>query len=404
MCRIMSDLDRLLAAADAGELVLPNENVPNLVDLSRAVAMLSDAEGVRLTPGAEAIAKLIGACDHIVFVLADGLGMDLIERTGEYEFLNAHLEAELTTVFPSATAVALTTLATCEWPSQHAVTGSWTYLPEIESTATVIDFVTRKDGRPLHARNMGIEQVFPIPSAMDRIGRDSLALYPKRLVDSVYSTYFSKTQAKVGYSSIHDAIDIVLKRVEQAEHPTHTYLYSPRIDRVGHIYGTWRPEIETAIQELDRELARLTAGLNGNGRVIVSADHGLLDAIEPTRHRVRPSDGLVAALRHPPSGDTRVMYFHVRDGCEDVIRDYFHRRFGERFVVLTIDEAEEISLFGPGKLAAHTKARLGDMMALSIGQDVIEYRATRGGSRMMSEASHHSGLTPAEMRIPLIIA
>ena len=73
-------------------------------------------------------------------------------------------------------------------------------------------------------------------------------------------------------------------------------------------------------------------------------------------------------------------------------------------MVLTVDEAEEISLFGPGKLAAHTKARLGDMMALSIGQDVIEYRATRGGSRMMSEASHHSGLTPAEMRIPLIIA
>jgi hypothetical protein len=43
-------------------------------------------------------------------------------------------------------------------------------------------------------------------------------------------------------------------------------------------------------------------------------------------------------------------------------------------------------------------------MAISLGPSVLGMPGITGGEKSLSLASHHSGLTPAEMRIPLIVA
>jgi hypothetical protein len=98
------------------------------------------------------------------------------------------------------------------------------------------------------------------------------------------------------------------------------------------------------------------------------------------------------------------MYLHLKEGAEDAVRQYFHRRFGDLFWLITIDEAAAIGLFGPGCIATPARQRFGDLIAISRGRDVIEYRLPGNNGRIMEEASQHSGLTPEEMRIPLIIA
>lgn len=57
------------------------------------------------------------------------------------------------------------------------------------------------------------------------------------------------------------------------------------------------------------------------------------------------------------------------------------------------------SLAGVEEIAA----RLGGFLALSDGVDVIEYVWAGGTTRTLSSIAHHSGLTPAEMRVPLLL-
>lgn len=399
----MTDTNSLLAAFSSGKALRPAAEELNLVDLSRAVASTAGIEGVSATPGSSALADMMGPAEHLIFVLVDGLGLNLVERLPSASFLRRYLAAELQTVFPSTTAVALTTIATGRWPAQHGVTGWWTHLPEVEASATILQFVKRSDRRSLSTHGVALEQAFPQPSLWSGSQRDGLVLLPERIASSVFSAYTSGGQHRWGYRSLREAADIAIERVQRAGHPTYTYLYTSRIDEEAHRNGLQRPEVQAAVVDMDRELERLAMGVSGRGRLVVSADHGFLDADRNQRHQIRMADPLLEYLRYPPSGDARVMYLHLKDGAEDEVRRYFQRRFGELFWLLTTDEAETLGLFGPCCIAAAARQRFGDLVAISRGRDVIEYRSPGNNGRIIEEAAQHSGLTPDEMRIPVII-
>ena len=175
----MSDVPALLAAFESGELLRPDPDVPNFLDLSRALGAACGVRGLTLSANARAIADRLEEHEHIVFVLADGLGLDMIEQGGDSaNVLRAHLSMELRAIFPASTVVALTTLMTGEWPAQHAVTGWWTHLEEIGGPATVLPYVRRSDDRSLSDLGLRPEQVFPLPSQTPRMTRETLVLVP----------------------------------------------------------------------------------------------------------------------------------------------------------------------------------------------------------------------------------
>ena len=145
----MSDVERLLAAFDGGELLRPSPDVLNLVDLAKATASLAGADDIALTAGARRLVDLIGPSEHLVLILADGFGMNFVEAMDVEAFTPRHLATELRTVFPSTTSAALTTLATAEWPVRHAVLGWFLYLPEVDAITTILPFVRRSDGMSL---------------------------------------------------------------------------------------------------------------------------------------------------------------------------------------------------------------------------------------------------------------
>ncbi len=85
------------------------------------------------TRGARLLRDLIGEPRHLVLLLVDGLGLRMLEQRPADSVLRRLLAMELRTVFPSTTASAITSLATGEWPAQHAVVGWWTHLPVLDA-------------------------------------------------------------------------------------------------------------------------------------------------------------------------------------------------------------------------------------------------------------------------------
>jgi hypothetical protein len=400
----VGDIDTLLAKFETGAFLRPSPHALNLVDLARALAALAGGGGLELTAGAARLAGLIGPAEHLIFVVADGLGMMLIDHLPPTSFLAAHLQAELRTVFPSATAAVLTTLATGQWPNQHGVTGQWTHLPELAGTADLLRFAARTGGVSLAKLGLTPAQIFPLPALMGGMRRAGLALFPDRVAPSISAGYFSGQSARRGYRTLAEAADLIHAHVTSADGPTYTYLYSPWIDQEAHHHGSRHPAVRAAVSGLAHAIERLVHRLDGRARLVLTADHGLLDTPVAARHWLRPSADLFGALRFPPSGDARAMFLHVRDGAADQLRGRFRARYGDRFCIITVEEAEAIGLLGPGPVAPAARGRLGNLIVISSGVDIIEYVPSGSIDRALSIAAHHSGLSPAEMRVPLVIA
>lgn len=400
----MSDVDRLEQEFRSGLLLRPSPDVLNLVDLSNATASVVGAGTRPLTSGAEKIAGMIGPADHLIVVAADGLGMAIVESLAPDGFMRRHVAASLRTTFPSTTATAFTSLATGQWPNRHAALGWFTYIPEIDAVSTIIPFVRSVDEAPLSDLGVTVDRAFPVLSHAASVDRPLLSLLPSAFADETFSGYISGGRPRTGYDSPEEAVASIVAGVLSASGPTYTYLYVPDVDYAGHALGFSDPRTLAAAAALEQLLEGLADRLSGRARIVVTADHGGLDADGERTHMLRASDPFVQLLRREPSGDSRAVYFHVREGHEREFEGMFRDRFGGRFFLLTTAEAEEMRLFGPGHLSDEVRRRLGDFVAISAGSDVVLYDWPFRTEEDQPFVGYHSGLTPAEMLIPLIIA
>ncbi len=397
------DRAELLAAFEEGVLLRPDPAVPNLVDAARAVAAGAGAGGLELSPFASDLAASLAGREHIVLILADGLGMEMLEREDGARTLRDNLRGELRTVFPSSSAVALTSLATGEWPARHAVTGWWTHIEEIGGPATILQYRRRSDDRSLADLGVSPEEAFPAPSLWPRVPRQRHFLMPQQIAGSVYSRYWAAGPA-AGYRALAGAAGSITELVKDGGEPTFAYVYVPHVDNEAHQGGPGSNGVRAAILAVDRLVADLKAGLGESAAVVVTADHGHLGLTADDRFMIRTAFGIPTLLASAPSGDSRVLEFHVRPDAHERFEEDFRFAFGRRFYLLSTEEVEELGLLGPDPLAPRTRQRLGDYVAISRGQAVLGYQPSKASREALQQRSHHAGLTPAEMRVPLVVA
>ncbi|MEX2157984.1 MAG: alkaline phosphatase family protein [Dehalococcoidia bacterium] len=399
----MNDIDRVQSWFESGTLLRADAGVANTVDLARALASIAGGD-VELAAGATNVRDAIGETEHLVFVLIDGLGMNLIESLPAGSFLRDHVAIELRAVFPATTAAALTSLATGLWPAQHAVPAWWTYLPQYKLTTTILPFNERFSERPLAEFGVRSEDVFCTPAMMASFRRDTLSFMPRQLAGSVYTRYVSGGTPISGYTALRDAIDGAIARVERAASATYTYIYYPAVDTLEHIHGPASDHVRNELDRVESELARLARAIAGRGRVAVSADHGVLAVAQKHKYVIEADDPLLEPLVAPPYGEPRVPFFRVRDGASDAFTSRFRERYGEEFALLSIDEADELRLFGPEPLSTATRGRIGDYIAVPEAARVLVHSSVRDKHGPGLMRGFHGGMLREEMRIPLVVA
>ncbi len=402
----MIDMDRLMGEFENGTLLRPSVDIPNSVDLSRAMARMCGHQRQRADSGSEIeIADLIGPAEHFVFVIVDGLGMSILETLPEEAFLRRNLACELRSVFPSTTSAALTTLATGTWPVNHAVIGWWTHFPEIPGPATVLPFIDRVTGTPLGKQGINAEMVFPIPSQVSSFDRSAIGILPKNLIGSVYSGYSLGRSIRRGYGTVAEGIDITLSRLESTTRPSYTYLYFPQVDSAAHMTGVHSEATQAALRDVNHGLERLARDMRNGTKIVVTADHGHLDAAPREPLLIQQEDEIGSMLSCPPSGDARVNYYHVREDSKKRFPSVYREIMPSNVLFLTPDEVQKLQLLGPGEIPTVTRERMGDYMAICTDSAIFAWAAAgTGGPDLSRLVSHHSGLSPDEVLIPLIVA
>ena len=402
----MSDRERLLAAFDSGKLVRPSPDRLNIVDLANAIASIGGAKDVPHSPGAATVADLVGPADHVVFVIVDGLGQNVVDTDHGADFLTANVVAELTTVFPSSTPTALTSYATGRWPASHGVPSWYLYLEEIDAIATIIHYSRRGDDRDLGSLGLTPEQAYPTPSLAPKMAWSTFAVVPEKIADTPFSSYcrgYPQSYGRYGYEGLEDAAGAVLKRLRESRGPSLTHLYIPHVDSASHQHGIGHDVTKQAIASVSGLLEQVSDHLPSKAAMVVSADHGLID-VDANTHEMHPDDELLGYLEQEPWGTAPSVMLQVRDDRADKFESRFRERFREDFYLLPTDEALELGLFGPGPVSPVTRRRMGNYLALSAGSASIHFNYDQARERGPRKVADHGGLTPDEMMVPLIVA
>jgi hypothetical protein len=386
-----------------GTLVRPTHREPGIVHLVQAIAQLMGVRDVEAPPPVCELMGLIGRPDHLIFVLLDGLGMSTVRKLPAGSFIASHVRRELIATCPSTTACALTTVATASFPNRHGISGWFTYFPELLTTATVLPFKERFTGQPLVERGIRPQEVLRVPPILPRMTYRALTVTPSNITNTTYNFFCRGGTAGVGYDTIPHAVDRIIEEVRGAKGPTYTHLYLPEIDSICHHLGVDHPGVVPKVMEIDRELGRLAAAVNGRATMVLSADHGLIDVLPDNQAFLFPGDPLLDMLIVPPTGDARMPVFHVHEIAKDAFVEQFIARFGDRMHLIPTDEAERMELFGPGNFSEHARPHFGDFIAFPYRAATLAYHASDKPVGNLFLAVH-AGLSPQEMWVPLCVA
>ncbi len=369
-----------------------------------------------------------GVINHVVLLIADGLGYDQFKSLMDNNDVPSLTSAcnspqaffmPATSVYPTTTVTALTSAATAYAPGQHGMIGTNLYLRELGSIVNFIGF--RPTIAPTHTpyldTQLNPDNLIPVPNhylRMEKAGIDVGIInlhYFKQTSISRFTTADSQagTSGFRGYLTPADGFAQLRQRLQQVENQgkSFTFMYVPNLDTSAHRYGPLSPSYRAEIAALDFAIKReLLEPLTGRKDVVLlfTADHGQVPTCAEKTLWLNDHPTLTQMLFTPAvTGESRSRFLHLKHGMETAAIDYIATHLTEQFTVITKQQAIASGLLGlpHESLGIECCDRLGDLILLPRYDWVCRQQVT-SEERRSSLAGIHGGLSRAEMFIPFL--
>ena len=201
------------------------------------------------------------------------------------------------------------------------------------------------------------------------------------------------------YLGADTAGERIAATVEAArERPSLTFLYDADLDSTGHRWGVSSSQWLMQLSMIDAEAEQLRETLPADVRLVVVADHGMVDSAPGRRTDVddHPELGDGLALL---GGEARFRHLYCRRGAVDDVAATWASVLGDRADVLTREAAVRRGWFGA--VDASMLPRLGDVVVACRDDHAVV--STTHFAYEHSLVGLHGSLTPDEMLIPLLV-
>ncbi len=352
---------------------------------------------------------------QVVVILADGLGwrqLEMLCDRGDTPFLAELRERarrrdraqllDLTTVFPSTTAAAITTLNTARTPLEHGNIAYFIWLEEFAQVTAMLRWGPAITRRGSYFDDAAVDplQFVLVPSIHARLRERGIASYviePEIFRSEAMTRMHAAEASFVGYV-LPSSMGVRLRGLLGAPRPSYIYAYWSGIDTVSHLYGPRSEEaaMEAALFDLDLRRA-LGDRSPGDTLVMLTADHGHATTDPDKMLDVVGDEELRALLRNPPAGEPRLVFLHTDHAKQ--VREHIDRKWPGLVTLLDRDELIEAGLFGRGDPMT-ARRRIGEVVAL-LDRDLSASIVKVEGQTIRHRGSH-GGMTADEMRIPVL--
>ena len=406
---------RLMGLSLTEDLVMPYYEGFSLVNLPATVTQLLGAATFGQPPLDAIITDPLGGpYTKVVFLLVDALGYHLFQEMTHPErdlvwgrYFEQAVFSPITSICPSTTASALTTLWTGEGAGAHGIIG---YEMWSKTFGMVINNILHA---PANAKND--------VGGLSRAGFDPAVFMDKPLLGPHLRDHGIKPTTFIHSSIAHSGLSVMQMRdvriqtfvneadlcVSLADHINSklrvrefVYVYYSDVDTLMHRYDASDLRVTlqfTAFSQLFESgfLRKLSREAAEETLLIVTADHGSIATPAYARYDLANHPELTACLVMQPTCEHRLPFLYIKPGQVEAVREYFAGTWPEDFTLIEPQTALESGLFGKGPFVDGVLERLGDLIAVTKGDAYLWW-----SSRPNLMAGRHGGLSAGEMLTP----
>lgn len=322
---------------------------------------------------------------RVVLLVIDGLGWNqLAKRRSSTPVLDGLDGGPITTVAPSTTATALTSISTGLPPGEHGVVG---YRMAVHGEVlNVLRWSTAAgDARQsIPPGKVQLQRTFEgqHPPVVTRAEFERSGFTVAHLDDTRF----------VGYRTLGTlAAEVV--RLSRSGEPF-VYAYYEGLDKVSHEYGL-DAQYDEELRWIDHLVGVLLERLPSGTVLVVTADHG--QVVVPQEH-ILELPGEVQAHVASQSGEGRFRWLHARGGRAAALLEAARESFEQVAWVRSRGEAIAEGWYGPTVTEA-AASRLGDVLLAAKSTHAFADPNDTGPYVLIGR---HGSLTEDEMLVPLL--
>ena len=322
----------------------------------------------------------------VVLLVVDGLGWEqLRERAALAPNLTALVGGPITTVAPSTTATALTSITTGLTPGEHGLVGY-----RVEISGEVVNLLRWASSHGDVRRS--VEPAATQPFA-PFLGDSPPVVSRADLEGTAFTEAHLRGARSRGWRLASGLPVIVSDLVAAGER--FVYAYYDGIDKVAHERG-FGAHYDAELVAVDRMVGDLVDRLPAGTAVLVTADHG---QVEVGDRIVDPHPDVLRMCRQQ-SGEGRFRWLHARPGAAADLLVAAREHHGSQAWVHSRDELIAAGWFGP-VVSPPVAARYGDVALVPFAPVSFHDPADSGPFALVCR---HGSLTSAEMLVPLLCA
>jgi len=370
----------------AGDERQPAPVVPDFAGrcLTRVVPGILGHLGGRAAAVPEWMPEPVLASRQVVLLVVDGLGAEQLAARRELApALCSGVGTVLTSVAPSTTAAALTSLTTGLPPAAHGVVG----------------YRVAVDGEVLNVLAWRIGGRDARRSLPPRRFQDSPVFGGVRVPVVSRSDYAATgfTAAHLGDAELHGwhtvaGLPVEVGRLLGAGCPF-VYAYYDGIDRAAHAFGLGE-HYQAELRGVDRLVEDVIDVLPPGASLAVTADHGQVEV----GASLQVFDGAVMDGVSLLSGEGRFRWLHAKPGAAADVLAAAGEAFGHLAWVRSADDVIGDGWLG-GEPSPEIRRRLGDVALVPFEPTAFLDPADTGEQRLVCR---HGSLTPEEMFVPFV--
>jgi hypothetical protein len=398
------------------EIIYPAYDGLSLLNLPASLCRWLGAPNLHHPP--LAIAELDGLASdirQIIVVLIDAISLQRFRiwidgLAKEFDLNRAEsLFATITSTVPSTTSTALTTIWTASSPAEHGILGYELFLKEYGLIANMIThspipFETRAG--LLYQAGFRPEDALPVAAIgphLDSAGVETFAFLPNTIHNSGLSRMHYPAVSTYGFRTPSDLWIHVRELAEiPLDIPRLIWIYFGMIDTLSHHYGPDSEQVEAEFVTFMRTMSEIFLNhFRSSSRqetlLLITSDHGQLSTPKDPKYELIRHPLFVHRLHMYPTGESRFAYLYPRPGQMKALEQYIQEAWPGSFHLLPSVQALKKGLFGPGCPAKETLDRIGDWIAIALGNAYLWW-----APKPNPLLGRHGGLSEDEMLVPLL--
>ena len=324
--------------------------------------------------------------EQVVLLVVDGLGWEqLQEHRDVAPTLAAMAGHAITSVAPTTTATALTSITTGLTPGEHGLVG---YRMELAGDSlNVLRWATPNgDARRVH--EPGRAQPFA-----PFMGEDIAVVNREELERSAFTESHMRGGRSFSYRTPSGLPVVVGQLLHSNERVV--YAYYDGLDKIAHQRG-FGPFYDAELAFVDNLVANIIATLPAHAALLVTADHGQVHVGAATR-APHPE---VQRLTRSASGEGRFRWLHAKSGGSADLLSAATEHHGDVAWVISREQAIADGWFG-AVVSPPIAARYGDVAMVPFAPISFDDPIDGSGHPLVCR---HGSLTSAEMLVPLLAA